>query len=171
MNISWGSPQNYYRGDRWSQDWCSDTKIPLFLDLRAPPVANGAGSRSIGNKMLKLTFHLRVVCQSDPLQKQTLTEVAKLSGFLRKKLLKAGVYFANVIWNIYIYIFQTIQFSTIFERRAKVLYNLKRLVCKVYKKHKLIMSDLRKDSQTIRQSWMNLCEKKVTHLKFICTKT
>ena len=55
MNTSQGSPQNYYRGDRWSPHWCSNTKIPLFLHLSAPPVANGVGTRSIGNKMIKLT--------------------------------------------------------------------------------------------------------------------
>ena len=55
MNISWDPPQNYFDGDRWSPDWCSDTKIPLFLDLSAPPVASGALGRSIGNKMSKLT--------------------------------------------------------------------------------------------------------------------
>ena len=56
MNISWGSPQNFDRGDRWSQNLVSNPKIPLFLQISAPPVANGAEWRSIGNKMLKLTF-------------------------------------------------------------------------------------------------------------------
>ena len=49
MNISWGLPQNYFRDDRWSQNWCSDTKIPLFLDLNAPPFANRTEVSSIGH--------------------------------------------------------------------------------------------------------------------------
>ena len=49
MNISWGSPQNYYDGDRWSRGWCSDTKIPRFLQNSAPLVASGAEVSSIGN--------------------------------------------------------------------------------------------------------------------------
>ena len=36
MNICWSSPEDNFRGDWWSRDWCSDTEIPLFLDLTAP---------------------------------------------------------------------------------------------------------------------------------------
>ena len=56
MNRSLDPPQNNVRGDRWSPIWCSNAKIPRFLQNSAPPVANGAGGRSIGNKMLKLTY-------------------------------------------------------------------------------------------------------------------
>ena len=90
MNISWGSPQNNFRGDRWSRDWCSDTKIPLFLDLTAPPVANGAGARSIGNKMFKLTSTYEGLLIG-PSKKKPLSEVAKISlhsWFSQKKILK-----------------------------------------------------------------------------------
>ena len=55
MNRSLDSPQNNFDGDRWSPIWRSKAKIPRFLQNTAPPVANGAGGRSIGNKMLKLT--------------------------------------------------------------------------------------------------------------------
>ena len=34
MNTSLGSPQNNFRGDRWSQDWCSDTKIQKIAEMR-----------------------------------------------------------------------------------------------------------------------------------------
>ena len=78
MNISRGPPQNDHDGDRWSPDWCSDTKIPLFLDLSAPPVANGAGILSIGNKMLKLTSTYESL-SIGPSKKKPLSEVAKIS--------------------------------------------------------------------------------------------
>ena len=77
MNISRGPPQNYSRGDRWNQNWCSNAKIPLFLDLSAPPVANGANLRSIGNKMSKLTPTYEGL-SIGPSKKKPLTEVTKI---------------------------------------------------------------------------------------------
>ena len=87
MNTSQGSPQNYYRGDRWSPDWCSNTKIPLFLHLSAPPVANGVGTRSIGNKMLKLTSTHEGL-SIGPSKTNPRTEVAKIICFSQKSFLK-----------------------------------------------------------------------------------
>ena len=55
MNRSLDSPQNNFDGDRWSSIWRSEAKIPRFLQNRAPPVANGAGPRSIGKMASKLT--------------------------------------------------------------------------------------------------------------------
>ena len=77
MSSSMECTQNNFRGDRWSQIWCSKAKIPLFLDLSAPPVASGAGIRSIGNKMLKLTSIYEGL-SIGPSKKKPLTEVAKI---------------------------------------------------------------------------------------------
>ena len=92
MNISRGPPQNYFRGDRWSQNWCSDTKIPLFLDLSAPPVANGAGVPSIENEVLKLTPHLRMFVNRTFTKKSADGSYKKRISSLRLLLLDGDVF-------------------------------------------------------------------------------
>ena len=87
MNTSWDPSQNYHDGDRWSPDWCSDTKIPLFLDLRAPPVANGASAGSIGKRMLKLTSTYEGL-SFGLAKKKTLTEVTIFFGVSQNQILK-----------------------------------------------------------------------------------
>ena len=87
MNISGGPTQNNFRGDRCIRDWCSDTKIPLFLDLTAPPVANGAGASSIGNKMLKLTSTYKGL-SFGPAKKKTRSGFTNIFGISQKKTLK-----------------------------------------------------------------------------------
>ena len=87
MNTSWDPPKNYFRGDRWSPKWCSDTKIPLFLDLSAPPVANGASAGSIGIRMLKLTSTYEGL-SFGLAEKKTLTEVTIFFGISQNQILK-----------------------------------------------------------------------------------
>ena len=92
MNTSWVSPQNYYHGDRWSPDWCSDTKIPRFLRKSAPLVANIRYGPVIGHKMLKLTSTHEGL-SIGPSKKKPSRKSQKfldIAGFLRKKFLSFG---------------------------------------------------------------------------------
>ena len=46
--------QNFFSGDRWSPIWCSEVKIPRFLQKSAPPVASEVGTpltRKIASKL------------------------------------------------------------------------------------------------------------------------
>ena len=98
MNTSWGSPQNYYHGDRWSPDWCSNTKIPLFLHLSAPPVDNGAHTRFSGNKMFKLTSTYEGL-SIGPSKKKPCTEVATNICHSPKSFLNTLCIFGGVTTN------------------------------------------------------------------------
>ena len=89
MNRSLGSPQNNVRDDRWSPIWHSEAKIQLFLQNTAPLVTNGAETRSIENKMLKLTstYEGLSIRPSKKKPSRKLQKLLDIAGFLRKKFL------------------------------------------------------------------------------------
>ena len=89
MNRSLSSPQNNVRGDRWSPIWRSEAKIPRFLQNRAPPVANGAGGNSIGNKMSKLTctYEGLSIGRTKKNLSRKLQKIVDFADFLKKKFL------------------------------------------------------------------------------------
>ena len=87
MSSSIDPAQNFFRGDRWSTIWRSEAKIPRFLQKSAPPVANGAGSPSIGKIASKLTSNHEGL-SFGLAKKKTLTGVTKIFGISQNQILK-----------------------------------------------------------------------------------
>ena len=90
MNRSIDSPQNNDPGDRWSTNWCSEAKIPLFLQNSAPSVANDHRTRGVVQRMLKLTSNYEGLSVG-PITKKPQTVIPKVITISQKKTLKFTV--------------------------------------------------------------------------------